>query len=184
MDPNDTYLFIDLETDGIYETNFKDQQVIQISYKIYQNRQNVIDVTHIVKQPAVMPFAEMSNRPTLEEIKNGNDWEDVLKELVHFINMYEVKHMVAHNIDFDAYIIDRDIEKFKLTIPELQHHCTMKLSTVYCGLQNRYCYKYPKLNELATKLLIEFDKHKMHEASYDVHVLVLCFFKMIELDII
>ncbi len=184
MDPNDTYIFIDLETDGIYDTDFKEQQVIQISYKIYKNRQNIIDKTHIIKQEAVKPILGMNQRLTLEDVKDGNNWEDVLIELVSFINMYEVKHMVAHNIDFDSHIIYRDIEKYKLIIPELDHHCTMKLSTVYCGLQNRYCYKYPKLHELATKLLIEFDKSKMHEAAYDVHILILCFFKMIELNVI
>ena len=84
--------------------------------------------------------------------------------------------IVAHNADFDVNMLrrvyrDYDIEQY-MNVSNANVFCTMKESTAWCKLRPiRYNkYKWPKLQELADTLGIEYDLSALHGARADARL--------------
>jgi len=50
--------------------------------------------------------------------------------------------------------------------------------------KRKTAYKWPRLNELAPKLGIEFDESKLHDSRYDVEITTQCFLELISIGLI
>ncbi len=122
---------------------------------------------------------------------------DLFGVFYNFFDAEEVGYIIGHNIDYDLNCLEAlcarneknvgfetfnsFINKYFLgKIPEMKKICTMKSTTEFCGLTNKYGHKYPKLKELHYKL---FNK-KMegaHDAAKDVFYTAKCYWKLRDL---
>ena len=90
-------------------------------------------------------------------------------------------YVVAHNAAFDMEVVDRTMARYHIEPhhnfgwDSVQTFCTMKDPRIvaHCNLKRRrgISLKYPKLEELYTKMHDSHPKEKLHDALGDVHVL-------------
>lgn len=100
-------------------------------------------------------------------------WDFVAPNL--FKEFAGVDLIVAHNGDgFDKPFTEQEMKRVKIAIPDRPWFDTMGLR---CATPNG---KVPNLGELCFAFDVEYDPSKAHAASYDVKVMMECFFKAVE----
>ena len=110
---------------------------------------------------------------------------------------YDVAYIIGHNVDYDINCLKalfyrnlKDEEYgefcdsfnylFLLHLPKMKKICTMKSTTEFCGLTNKYGQKYPKLEELYFRLFNE-NIEGAHDAKVDVFNTAKCYWKLRDL---
>lgn len=171
------YLVFDVETNGIGGFRPPEQIVTQIAFIKFDIDGNILDqYSSIVKGATEINNSIPSVKFTLDDINaKGIDLKIAIQRFLDAIDDNTI--LVAHNAEFDGSIIKRDSKKYKLKIPHAQVFCTMKSSTNYCKIRNKYGYKWPSLNELATCMNIENNENNFHDAFYDCSITKDCFLK-------
>ena len=182
-------VFLDVETDGIGFFSPPTQKLLQLAYMITKNEEVVKKRSTFSNEVAKLSpthpnpsLLEMSKKSTLTCL------EIVLELFNHLTNNYSKQKVsiISHNIHFDIGILLNELKKGKqdFQIPNNWFFlCTMRNSTNYCklaktGKSAKYSgYKYPKMSELASKLDLEFNETKLHDAQYDVEILEKCYNK-------
>lgn len=188
------YMFIDTETTGLpnnYNAPSSDvnnwPRVIQLSWIITDQFQNILfKHNHIIKPNGyTIPEESSSIHGITTEYAqiHGEDLNLVL-------NLFEsdiknVKYVIGHNIDFDKRIIEAEFYRCNrvLSWNGTKSICTMKQSINFCGLQNMYGYRYPKLQELYYKLFGTYFENA-HDAFNDILATEKCFWEMVKRNII
>ena len=95
-------------------------------------------------------------------------------------------YLIGHNVEYDAKVIAA--EMFRLgyethsidTIPQI---CTMRNSVDFCNFAGRVDSRYPKLQELYTKLFHE-PFVNAHDAYCDIYATYKCFWALVDRAII
>lgn len=170
------FLVFDVETNGIGGFRPPTQTITQLAFiKFNENGDNLDEYSTIVKGATEVNKDVPSVKITLEEINNGINLDVALNRFLSAIEDDTI--LLAHNADFDTSIIQRDCKKYKLKIPKRTVFCTMKSSTYICKIRNKYGYKWPSLNELATFMKININENDFHDALYDCTITKQCFLK-------
>ena len=88
----------------------------------------------------------------------------------------EVSLNVAHNLDFDYFILSGETERCLMRLPDRDEFCTMKAMTPVCKLPGSYDdFKWPKLQEAHKHAFgAEFDG--AHDALADVRACMKVYF--------
>ena len=114
------------------------------------------------------------------DVKNSPFIEDVIEEIMYYINTPDV--IIWHNIEYDEDMLKIELRRLWLEYKynPKQIKCTMKESVDFCKIEwNWNRYKYPKLWELHKKL---FDKYFIwaHNAIVDVEATLACFVELVK----
>lgn len=112
--------------------------------------------------------------------KCGVEEEYAMQVLFDLMNSADT--IIAHNIDFDASMIECVCEKSEVDYPsypfkKIPTFCTMKKTTTICNLPGKFGPKWPKLDELHMHL---FGEHLVgaHDAMYDIKATRDCFYEL------
>ena len=190
------YLFFDTETTGMprdYDAPASEldnwPRLVQISWILTSRAGYTISKEEFIVRPDGFEIpSEASNVhgiTTANAQRNGHDIKHVLNQFLGNVNKSTI--LVGHNIDYDIKVVDAELIRLwgKEVLKNKQHICTMKESKNFCKILDYYgrSYKYPKLQELYTKL---FSKpfENAHDAMADVKATNKCFFEMKRLGIV
>ena len=195
-------LFFDVETTGLLNTN---PYIVSIAYSLYEHKPNqdyniekpfrVLEKYHIVKPPTddfVIPeeSVKVHGISTEQAKKEGISIQEVIYSLHCVFDNYNVKMIVAHNINFDIKVLMIQLDRYdtnhKITLKhklfDVEVYCTMKETIEMMNLErtnSRGTYKkYPKLEELYTRLF-KGEAFNAHNALEDVRACVRCYYKFL-----
>lgn len=200
MITQDLCLFFDTETTGLpknfnlafFEDPDNWPHLVQLSWIITDNFGNVLSTNNFIIKPEGFDIPQkaadlhgISNPLALER---GLHLNVALDKFMHDVGL--VGQVFAHNIEFDTNVVCAELRKarrYKMcnSLWNKKKRCTMLESTEFCAIEGRADlggYKYPKLQELHTKLFgTQFDN--AHNALDDVTATVKCYFKLKELGV-
>ncbi len=195
MEKQKLYLFFDTETTGLpkdfnldfYEKADNWPHMVQLSWIMTDSEGQVLSTNNFIIKPN--GFLIPTKATALHGISNdyatkhGIELGMVLAKFMSDIDM--VDEVFAHNIAFDMNVVCSELYgmKKRTMYKELwgkKKRCTMQESTEFCALEGRSDlggYKYPKLQELYTKLFgDEFEN--AHNALADVTATAKCYFQL------
>lgn len=172
---NGNYMSVDVETGTRGVTN----DIIQLSYIIYDRNHNKIkENDKYIRDRIVDNFLfNIHGISTEKLIKDGIDFDKVMKEFVNDINNCEI--VLGHNVISDIKHIRSNIQKYKINIKydvfeDKEIVDTMKLGKIIYDMK-----KNPNLTEL-TKISSGIDMSKeAHNAYNDCKYTAMCYQKMI-----
>lgn len=182
------YLFFDTETTGVPK-NYKAPaseinnwpRLVQIAWLLVDaDGVETKSAEYIIKPNGFSISAEASKiHGITNEIarQTGTVLPTVLAELR--ADMAAVDLLIAHNIQFDEKIVGAEFLRDNQSDPIAQktRACTMLASTHFCQIPGPYGFKWPKLQELYTKLFQE-DFANAHNALADVRACAKCYFEL------
>lgn len=182
------HLFFDTETTGIPKnyrapvTELKNwPRLVQLAWLLTDNNGNEVKSTEYIIRPDGFSIPGEASRihGITDEIANmsGVDLKPVLEEITSDISTARV--LIAHNMQFDEKILGAEFLRMGYVnyIDGKQRECTMLSSTNFCEIPGPYGNKWPKLQELHSKLFQEgFDD--AHNALADVRACSKCYFEL------
>ena len=192
-------LIFDTETTGLpTEKNVsvlpteKWPYIVQLSYLLYNSNTQKIEtyVDSLIKIPQDIVITEDSvkiHKITKEMTQNkGIDIYNALKKFNTVLEEADIA--VGHNISFDKNMIMVESirngisHNFMKSGVSKKEYCTMKNGTEWCKIiaynrQNKSYFKYPKLNELYSKLFNQIPSG-LHNSMVDVLICLRCYGKM------
>ncbi len=192
-----TILFFDCETTGLplsWSAPVTDvdnwPRIVQLAWLVHDMEGNQIKEGNMIIKPEGFEIpieaTKVHGITTQEALDGGEDLETVLVKFAS--DLHYCSLLVAHNISFDRKILGCEFYRKSIENElEVVHKvCTMHKSTSYCELPNltgRGGYKWPKLQELHTKLFgKEFES--AHDALADIKATAKCYWKLKELGVI
>jgi len=186
-------LFFDTETTGLPK-DYKAPasalanwpRMIQIAWLLTDNSGNEIKGAEYIIKPSGFTIPESASRihGITTDIANrkGAELFSVLNIFIE--DLRYATTLIAHNISFDEKIVGAEFLRNGLTnhIESKPRKCTMTSSTQYCAIPGNYGYKWPKLEELYSKL---FGSNFVgaHNALADVQACAKCYFKLRQIGI-
>lgn len=177
-------LFVDTETSGVPKNeskSFKDidnwPSIRQIAWLIYSKDNKYLGGHNF----------EIGNTEKVNN-KVGADCLPKIVSPIHkvlplFINdLSECDVIIGHNIDYDVNVILCELYRLGLEtsyLESIQRFCTMKNSVEACGFDTENGDRYPKLQELYTKLFHR-PFENAHDAYFDIKATTDCFWDLFE----
>ena len=177
------FLFFDVETTGLFVQNGlkTDPRLVQLSWILTTKSGTIIKSHSYIVKPNKFLIPESSSDihgiTTSVAEEKGLVLNDVLMAFCR--DMKRTKYYVGHNIDFDEKVILDEMERASIQNPfkGKEKICTMKSSANYCQIKNFRGIKYPKLEELYSKLF-GHSFPNAHNATSDVLATMKCFFAL------
>ena len=191
------YLFFDTETNGLpvnYGAHVHDVEnwprMLQLAWQLYDAEGALLrGGNYHIKPEGFELNEEAAKIHGLTKEKLMDIGYDVKEALIKFAeDMALAEKLVGHNISFDKSIVGAEIiragmEADYLLVKGKEKICTMHSSTSFCKIMGPRGYKWPKLQELHTKLFGE-EFEEAHDAEKDVMATAKCFFELKKLNII
>ena len=178
---NDRILFVDTETTGVpidENANYKNidnwPRIKQIAWIVYK-KDGTFDSSFNI-------YITESDRTDIISVDNTHKGTaPIYLTLNSFLDsLYYCDVIVGHNIDYDVKVILCELYRFgkdTAKLESIQRFCTMKNSVDICGFDTRRGDRYPKLQELYSKLFHQpFDN--AHDAYCDIKATADCFWKI------
>ena len=198
-------LFLDTETNGLPKNRYAPFTSTEMWPHILQISWQVIDSSSWIKESEYDYYIQLRcpwdrDAERIHQIPEGiiqelgKEPEDVFRELGLALNSCDV--VISHNMMFDKTVVMSEIQRLKEAGIDIDPRtiwpnykkeiCTMSNTKEFCGIKfpNSNDYKYPKLNELYSRL---FDKTydisgaTLHNSKNDVACLISCMQKMLML---
>jgi len=182
------YLFFDTETTGLprdwkapLEALSNWPRLVQAAWILNDDEGNEIASHNRIVKPVgfIIPdeAARVHGITTEMAQREGIVLESVLRELAEAIRASDF--VVGHNVDFDEKIVGAEFLRcgMKNYFSGKETICTMKCSTEYCAIENRYGYKWPKLSELHYELF-RAGFAEAHNAAADIKITAKCFWEL------
>jgi len=188
------YLFYDTETTGVpkdYKAPMEKldnwPRIIQLAFCLYdENEQLIKSFCSLIKPDGwEIPKEKFwidNGYSTEQSMEQGIPIQDALNE---FLSTFDTaQKRICHNLSFDSKIVGAELLRTNVKRNMLENSfCTMQASTNYCAIPSTWGYKWPKLEELHTKLFgVNFDG--AHDALEDVRATARCYFELKKLNII
>jgi DNA polymerase-3 subunit alpha len=190
------YLIFDTETTGTpknYNAPLNDAEnwprMVQLAWQIHDVDGTFVKAgNHIIYPDGFeIPYSTVkihgisTERAKKEGIPLQEALVDFNKDLEH------VTVVVGHNVEFDLNIVGAELYRTDMSKSLLEKASldSMKLSTDFCAIPGGKGgkFKYPKLNELHSKLFGE-KFEDAHNAAADVEATARCFLELIRLGVI
>lgn len=191
--PSPLYLFFDTETSDLpvrYDVPVSDLQnwprIVQFAWMLSDSEGNPLQSRVELVQPVdfeIAPGAAKIHGITRERaMAEGKSIDVVLKA---FLQCLPGATLVAHNLDFDEKIVGAEFLRagHSNPLPGLPKVCTMRASTSYCAIPGKRGFKWPKLEELHTRLF-SASVAGAHDAAADVAACARCFFELRRLQVL
>lgn len=188
-------LFFDTETSGL---DYYYNTILSLSWQVVDTK------TWLVKNEQNLYF-DWQKRIDEDAIKINGLTKEKLAELgttnrreglkLFFKDMKFCPIIIAHNIGFDLrfikYMAFEERLRYPLDNPKYKNvivpYCTMKETTDLCKLAWRDDsdeYKWPKLEELARCLGVDYSDLALHQSSSDVELTKRCFKQIVKKNLI
>lgn len=190
------YLFFDTETIGLPAFSYEDYRnenntascrLVQLAYLLTDEQGTIQkEVSKIIKPKGFQIRNSHLHGITQEQaIEEG---EEITKVLLEFIDDLKGRIAIAHNVAFDAFILNAELHRAnahnRIEDYAQDFFCTMQESTNLVKLnwnEHHQSYKWPKLSELADFLIqndypINYESKELHNALADVRLTKDCFF--------
>lgn len=163
-------LGFDTETTGVNPEN--GDKIIEIALIGYDLAGNKISeyIKRIDPERPIDPKAQAVHGIAYADLVGCPKFADVAQEISDLIQGASL--IVAHNFKFDGAFITAELSNAGVKVPQTPSFCTMENGRWAC-----FDGKYPKLGELCFVLGVNYDPSAAHAASYDVEVMIECFFK-------
>lgn len=210
MESENLVLVFDTETSGLWPRNTDITQknasypyIVQLSFIIFDFKENTVVKSYntYIKDLKNVDFNGDAFRVTgitKEQCDNGVSIVEAINEFHKYY--LQVKHVVAHNLNFDKKMIQLEVIRnfeamnmksindpwilFNDTFNDLwgiQQHCTMEKGKHICNIMIKGKYgdfkKNPKLIELYQKLFNETPTN-LHDSIVDCMVCLKCYAKV------
>jgi len=181
-------LFFDTETTGLPK-NWKAPvsdlnnwpRMVQLAWLLFDIEGNQVAAADHIVLPIgyqIPPFvAKIHGITQARAEREGEDLKFILDEFLEALGQADT--VVAHNVSFDVKIIAAELLRNHLP-DEFEHKksiCTMMKSAKYCGIKNRFGFKWPTLAELHYHLFQEGFTNA-HNAAKDIEVTARCFWEL------
>jgi len=182
------YLVFDTETTGLPRNRYAPTtdpdnwpRLVQLAWALFDEEEQEVESRDMIIKPDDFTIpreaTEIHGITTERAMEEGIPLREALLDFSSLLELTDIS--VAHNIDFDAKIIEAEFirENIPNNLSAIPKICTMKRSTAFCGIPTQYGYKWPKLSELHLKL---FDTpfEGAHDAKEDVQACANCFFEL------
>jgi DNA polymerase III epsilon subunit-like protein len=189
------YAFFDVETDGLPKdynapvTNVDNwPRIVQIAWAVYDKNAYLVNSANYIigQQGRNIPKSITDIHGITNEMVNtyGVTIHSAIGAFEEFCLSNYIRYLIAHNIYFDLPVIKA--ERIRTGFDSVINKaliCTMHESTNYCKLPAKWGYKWPKLQELHTKLF-DHGFEDSHNAMIDVFATAKCFFALKEEGVI
>lgn len=160
---------VDTETTGFDATAGHRMVEIAIVTYDFATRKMVDNYTQRIDPDRSIPAAAQAvHGIAYEDLVGMPKWEDIASIVRAKLDAASV--VVAHNMGFDGPFIGNELLRVGETLPGFEPFCTMENARWACPDG-----KYPKLGELCFALGVPYDPASAHGASYDVEVMMACF---------
>lgn len=183
----DFLIFVDTEPYGIPQDesrSFKDVDnwppIKQISWLVYSKEGKLL-----AKHNYVTSKTELQSPDSVVDYLQ-KEYLPIHEILPKFLQGLKISSaIIGHNISFDVNVILAELYRLGLDTKDLEcktQFCTMHSGVSFCDFETRMGNRYPKLQELYSKLF-----HKPfsspHDAYCDITATAECFFKMVDSDL-
>ena len=180
--PRDLLMFVDTETNGIpvdqtasYKNIDNWPRIKQISWLIYDKEEQLYASHNYVisEEDASIQINRSDYVP-----KTVLPIHQVLRRFLNFLRYCDV--IVGHNIQYDVQVILSELFRFGMDTDKLSsmhQFCTMKNGVNACGFDTRLGDRYPKLQELYSKLFHQPFENE-HDAYCDIKATAECFWTL------
>lgn len=183
-------LFIDTETTGKLIRGMpldepQQPRIVQLAAILADDRAEVLAEINLLIYPedwTIPEDASAIHGITTEQCRRHGLKITLALELLKALT-YSASTIVAHNLDFDLSLIQREHILADLGEPFIgkHHYCTMKAATDICNIPGRYGPKWPTLAEAHQKLF-NCDFENAHDAMADVRACMRIYFKLQEIN--
>jgi DNA polymerase III epsilon subunit-like protein len=172
------YMVLDTETTG-FDINTDD--ILQIAYNIYDENFNIIKRInkYIINEYCLISDFNTKIHGIDNDIikEKGRKFNYVINDFID--DLYNIKYIVGHNINYDLSIIETNLYKYKSEFINIFRNktiiCTKKKGKNICNLMNSIGRpKNPSLQELYYYLFKE-NIIDAHNAQNDVDACARCF---------
>ena len=147
----------------------------------------IAEYNFIIKPDGFVITSQKYHNITQQYAENvGMEFTEAIRQISHHFD--DCTLLVAHNINFDFNVLASEMYRYDL-IDELkkfnliEKYCTSKGCKYITKLKIGRYYKQPKLIELFN-FLFGYNPKGLHDALQDTRVLAMCFFKLLERDLI
>tara|TARA_X000001036_G_C20690252_1_gene809141 strand:+ start:1386 stop:2036 length:651 start_codon:yes stop_codon:yes gene_type:complete len=191
-----TSVIIDTETSGLPSVRFANPEnqleaydtsrIVQIAWVISKDGTSLLEKCYIIKPEGFLVSKEAAkiNGITTERAETeGHPFDIILTEFINDIKQAKVRHLVAHNLEFDRNVIISEFMRRaghtenKKLFCNLKQICTMECGREYAKIplpSNPKKFKAPKLGELY-KALTGKNMREKHDALYDARKCGICY---------
>lgn len=122
----------------------------------------------------IQPSAAAVHGIKAEMLVGEPDWEEVAPKVSKLLGLAD--QLVIHNAEFDMGFLNVELPRVGFIKPATPWFCTMMN-----GRWATWNGKVPSLGELAYACGVEYDPSKAHAASYDVGVMMACYWRGLDL---
>lgn len=162
----------DTETTGL-DWDKDGHRIIEVALLTYDaETEKLVDsyVQRINPHRAIDPGAEAIHHISISDLIGEPAMKDVAPTILEKMEASDL--IVAHNMGFDGPFMAAELLNSGLEPPATLGFCT-KENARWATPDG----KYPKLGELCFALGVTYEPAKAHSASYDVEVMMACFFR-------
>jgi DNA polymerase III epsilon subunit-like protein len=169
-------IVLDIETTG-----YKEQNIIQIAYQIYDQHMNLRESHNYIINEKIGKI-DFFRKFTLKYIqKVGKDPITVLNQLLNDMN--RCKYIVGHNIiNFDIKHLQKYYDKYNIQVVFPFPIDTMVLTKKLLNIPNKSIYSLTELTKYYCKDFL-LNEELQHEALYDVIITTEVLKELIKLNI-
>jgi DNA polymerase III epsilon subunit-like protein len=168
-------LCFDTETTNLIKKDLTDVHILQLAWILYDTETNSCEENDFVLKVPTKIYNSSIHGITNKISENGYDIAEIIEIFLEDVKKCDL--LVAHNLQFDMHMIE--IELFRLGLEDEIDMLYSKsyFDTMMKGKTYLKVKKYPKLQELYTKL---FNKNfqNAHNALYDVKATLQCYLKI------
>ena len=166
---------VDTETTNLIKEDISDIHILQLAWILYDTETNSCEENDFVLKVPVQIKNSSIHGITQQKSENGYAIAEIIE--IFLEDLHKCDLLVGHNLQFDMHMIE--IELFRLGLEDeidmlysKRYFDTMRKGKKYLKVK-----KFPKLQELYTKL---FNKNfqNAHNALYDVKATLQCYLKI------
>lgn len=165
-------LGLDIETTGLDQE--KGHRIVEIAAILYdsESEKKLLEFTQRINpQRSIDPGAQAVHHISFEDVSGCPTWEEVAPKVLKILQASNV--VIAHNgMGFDIPFIAGELRRIGKEVPVIE-----VFDTMVAGRWSTVMGKVPNLGELCFATGTEYDVSKAHAATYDVEVMMSCFFK-------
>lgn len=133
-------------------------------------------VQRINPERTIDPAAEEVHKISLSMLRGAPKWDAVAPTVLKILNKTNL--FIAHNADFDAPFLARELLRIGLPLPNFDVFCTMDNGRLATGMG-----KVPNLKELCFATGVPYDPDSAHSAAYDTECLEQAYWTGVDLGL-
>ena len=170
---------LDLETTGL--DFYKGDRIVEVCMSVYRVSEGVFThlktVTQRINPERSIPLeAQRVHGISLEDLREMPVWSDFAGTAKRIIEASD--SVIIHNAGFDEPFIKGEMHRVGSPLKDIPSFCTMEN-----GRWATFDGKNPSLKELCWSLGVDYDPSAAHAAEYDVHKMMACYQKGVELGL-